>query len=140
MSLITGGEYFRFEAACILILSQLPELFICVFAGITLGRLLSEKTAPAVTSALVSGSGILGGAWMPLDAMKGFEKVCEFLPFYPSVKIGRAITGALHSVPDAAGVFAPYAFDTSVCFGFLTLGVYAVLLAAACFFAFSERK
>ena len=89
---------------------------------------------------MVSGSGILGGAWMPLDAMKGFEKVCELLPFYPSVKIGRAITGALHSVPDAAGVFAPYAFDTSVCFGFLTLGVYAVLLAAACFFAFSERK
>ena len=140
LSLITGGEYFRFEAACLLILSQLPELFICVFAGITLGRLLSEKTAPAVTSALVSGSGILGGAWMPLDAMQGFEKVCEFLPFYPSVKIGRAITGALHSVSDAAGVFAPYAFDTSVCFGFLTLGVYAVLLAAACFFAFSERK
>ena len=140
LSLITGGEYFRFEAACLLILSQLPELFICVFAGITLGRLLSEKTAPAVTSALVSGSGILGGAWMPLDAMKDLEKICEFLPFYPSVKIGRAITGALHSVPDAAGVFAPYAFDTSVCFGFLTLGVYAVLLAAACFFAFSERK
>lgn len=140
LSLITGGEYFSFKAACLLILSQLPELFICVFAGILLGRLLSEKAAPAVTSAFVSGSGILGGAWMPLDAMKGFETVCEFLPFYPSVKIGRAITGALHSVPDATGVFFPYAFDTATCLGFLTLGVYAVLLATACLLAFAERK
>lgn len=140
LSLITGGEYFSFASACLLILSQLPELVICVLTGILFGKLLSEKAAPAVCSAFVSGSGIFGGVWMPLDAIKGFEKACEFLPFYPSVKIGRAITGAVHTVPNAAGEFAVYTFDTSACLGFLTLGAYVVVFAAACIFAFNERK
>lgn len=84
---------------------------------------------------------ILGGAWMPLDIMGGFEKFCEFLPFYPSVKIGRAITGALHSVSDYATNYREaYAFDTTTRLGFLTVFLYAVVFAAFSFFSFSKRK
>lgn len=141
LSLITGDGYFTFGAACLLILSQLPELFVCVFVGIFAGAVLSEKSAPAITSAFVSASGILGGAWMPLDIMGWFEKFCEFLPFYPSVKIGRAITGALHSVSDYATNYREaYAFDTTTCLGFLTVFLYAVVFAAFSFFSFSKRK
>ena len=53
LSLITGDGYFTFGAACLLILSQLPELFVCVFVGIFAGAVLSEKSAPAITSAFV---------------------------------------------------------------------------------------
>lgn len=78
---------------------------------------------------------------MPLDIMGGFEKFCEFLPFYPSVKIGRAITGALHSVSDYATNYREaYAFDTTTCLGFLTVFLYAVVFAAFSFFSFSKRK
>lgn len=90
---------------------------------------------------LASASGILGGAWMPLDIMGGVEKFCEFLPFYPSVKIGREITGALHSVSDYATNYREaYAFDTTTCLGFLTVFLYAVVFAAFSFFSFSKRK
>ncbi len=38
---------------------------------------------------------------MPLDSMGGFEDFCCFLPFYPSVVLGRITTGALTSFGEA---------------------------------------
>jgi ABC-type polysaccharide/polyol phosphate export permease len=36
---------------------------------------------------------MLGGCWMSLDLMGGFEKFCRFLPFYPAVRISREVFG-----------------------------------------------
>ena len=122
LSLIMQSSYFSFGASILLILSQLPILLICIFLGILFGSLLNDKSAPAVTSIFISASGILGGAWMPLDTMGGFETFCRFLPFYPSVYIGRTITGALHTYPST-----PYVFDNVAYLGLIPIGIFLIL-------------
>lgn len=67
----------------------LPLMFF-LFCGVLLGIALNDRAAPGVSSALITGAGFLGGCWMPMDTMGGFETVCRFLPFYPSVILARA--------------------------------------------------
>ncbi len=141
LSLITGGEYFSFARACQLLLSELPMLFICVFSGILFGVIMNDKTAPAITSVFISASGILGGAWMPLDTMGGFETICRFLPFYPSVYIGRIITGASHSVTDYANpVRELYVFDNIALLGIIPIVIFLVLSIFSACFSFSKKR
>lgn len=119
-----------------------PVVMLTLFAVINSS--VPEKQVVFGYTSLIPGVIVFGFSFVSLSLCLLVSKDCKtaFLRrLYASpLKSADFVTGALHSVPDAAGVFAPYAFDTSVCFGFLTLGVYAVLLAAACFFAFSERK
>jgi ABC-2 type transport system permease protein len=129
LSLITGGGYFSFGAAVLLALEMLPMLAIFLFFGILFGCLFNEKSAPGLCSVIISACGILGGAWMPLDTMGSFETFCRFLPFYPSVYIGRAITGASKMSGDL------YALDATATLGcipvilFLTAGIILSVLA-----------
>ena len=97
----SGSGFVSFGESLLLILEMLPMMFINIFIGMILATLLNEKSAPAVTSIFISLSGIIGGAWMPLETMGDFEKVAECLPFYPSVYLGRIITNATHTVPIA---------------------------------------
>ena len=68
---------------------MLPLLFF-LFCGVLLGISLNDRAAPGVSSALITGAGFLGGCWMPMQNMGGFETVCRILPFYPSVILARA--------------------------------------------------
>lgn len=132
LSLFGEGGYFSFGAAVLLGVQMLPTLFTFAFMGIAFGTVLNEKSAPAICSVVISAAGVLGGAWMPLDAMGAFETVCRALPFYPAVMIGRGITGALHSYPDETGLsLAPYVFDHAA--GLALVSVFLWLLAAAIF-------
>lgn len=137
VSLVVGGGYFAFGAAVLLMLEMLPMLIICVAFGVFIGSVLNEKAAPAISSIFVSAAGILGGAWMPLDVMGGFETFCRFLPFYPSVYIGRVITGAEHSAIDpVTQTFPAYTFDSVAKLGFIPIAVFLALgcvLAAVAF-------
>ena len=135
VSLIVGGTYFSFGAALLLMLEMLPMLLICIAFGVFFGSVLNDKSAPAISSVFVSAAGILGGAWLPLDTMGGFETFCRFLPFYPSVYLGRVITGASHSVPDAGS----YAFDGVAKLGFIPIIVFLALGCALAVFAFKRN-
>lgn len=73
------------------IAALIPVLLMNVCLGIAFGSLLSEKAAPGIASILISGSGFLSGAWMPVDQMGRFETICRCLPFYPAVSLGRAV-------------------------------------------------
>ncbi len=65
---------------------------------------------------------------MPLDAMGGLETFCRFLPFYPSVYIGRVITGAVHTfVEQPDGVPQAYSFDSVASLGFIPIFVFLAL-------------
>lgn len=130
ISLFIGSGYIGFGKCLLLAVEQLPALTLNVFLGIIVGALLNEKSAPAITSIVISASGILGGAWMPLDTMGGFESFCKLLPFYPSVYLGRIITGATHTPTDFANPAAvsAYSFDTTGVISVIVLSVY--LLAA----------
>lgn len=129
ISLIAGGAYFSFGAAMLLMLEMLPMLLFCIFTGIFFGSVLNDKAAPGISSVFISAAGVLGGCWMPLDVMGGFETFCRVLPFYPSVYVGRVITGATHSYGDV------YAFDSIASLGlipifvFLAAGVVLALVA-----------
>jgi ABC-2 type transport system permease protein len=120
ISLITTAEFFSFGSALLLILSSLPALIMSIFFGIFIGSALNDKAAPGICSIVISASGVLSGAWMPLDTMGGFETFCRFLPFYPSVYLGRITTGAIHTL---GGV---YQFDDIALYGIITVIIYMV--------------
>ena len=71
-------------------LAAIPAVLFFVACGILFGTILGERSAPGVSSAIISAAGLLGGCWMSLELMGGFEKFCRFLPFYPAVRISRA--------------------------------------------------
>lgn len=137
---VGGEEYFSFGTALLLMAEMLPMLVICIAFGILFGTVLNDKSAPGITSVFITASGILGGAWMPLDVMGGFETFCRFLPFYPSVYIGRVITGAGHSVTDyVAMVSEPYTFDETAKLGLIPIAVFLVVSVALSLAVFSAK-
>lgn len=71
-------------------LAAIPAVLFFVACGILFGTILGERSAPGVSSAIISAAGLLGGCWMSLELMGGFEKFCRFLPFYPAVRMSRA--------------------------------------------------
>ena len=71
-------------------LAAIPAILFFVACGILLGTVLGERSAPGVSSAIISAAGLLGGCWMSLDLMGSFETFCRFLPFYPAVRMSRA--------------------------------------------------
>lgn len=142
VSLITGEEYLSFGAAALLEVNSIPILLINVFIGIGIGAALNDKAAPGVTSVFITASGVLGGAWMPLDTMGGFETFCRFLPFYPAVYIGRIISGASHTITDfseGAPAFIPYEFDDKAVWAVVAIGVYLILSVAFALISFKAK-
>lgn len=140
VALIVGGGYFSFGAALLLMLEMLPMLLISIAFGVLFGSVLNDKSAPAISSVFISAAGILGGAWMPLDTMGGFETFCRFLPFYPSVYIGRVITGGTHSTIDAVTNSYPvYTFDNVAKLGFIPIVVFLVAGCVLAALAFKSR-
>ncbi len=120
ISLISSVSFLSFMEIILLILSQLPILITYIFLGILLGALFNDKTAPGICSIFISLAGMLGGCWMPLEAMGGFEAFCRFLPFYPSVYIGRVITGAQNSF----GI--TYTFDKVAALGLIPIALFMI--------------
>ena len=104
----------------LLTLSQLPILLINIFLGILFGTLFNDKTAPGICSIFISLSGILGGCWMPIETMGSFELFCRFLPFYPSIYIGRVITDSTN----ALGL--TYYFDSIAIIGLVTILLFMI--------------
>ena len=135
----SGTGFVSFGESLLLILEMLPMMFINIFIGMILATLLNEKSAPAVTSIFISISGIIGGAWMPLETMGDFEKVAECLPFYPSVYLGRIITNATHTVPDSLGNPVYYSFsDRGLMFLLILIG-YLTIFGALTVLFFNKR-
>jgi ABC-2 type transport system permease protein len=98
--------------------SQIPMLIINIFLGLLFGTILSDKSAPGICSVFISLSGILGGCWMPLETMAGFETFCRFFPFYPSVYIGRIVTNATNAFGNI------YTFDNIALLGLIPLIIF----------------
>ena len=118
IALISKTAFISFITILLMALSQLPMLLISIFLGILFGTLFSDKSAPGVCSLFINVAGILGGCWMPVETMGNFELVCRFLPFYPSVYIGRVVTSSV----DSFG--ATYQFDNVAKLGIIPIFVF----------------
>ena len=98
ISLISNVDFISVGNIILLIISQLPILITNIFFGVLFGTIFNDKSAPGICSIFISLSGILGGCWMPVETMGAFELFCRFLPFYPSVYIGRIITNSTNAL------------------------------------------
>lgn len=136
---ISGTGFISFGASLLLIVEMLPIMSINIFIGMILATLLNEKSAPAVTSIFISLSGIIGGAWMPLETMGNFERVAEALPFYPAVYLGRVVTGATHTLPDNMGNPVYYTFSDRGLMFLLILFGYLLVFGLLTVIFFNKR-
>lgn len=133
ISFISKSGFMPFLNVLLLIVSQLPLLIINVCIGILLGTIFNDKSAPGFCSVFISLSGILGGCWMPLETMGGFETFCRFLPFYPSVYIGRIITNA------TSAVGLEYTFNSIARLGLISISAYMIASIVLAVFAFKKN-
>ena len=124
LSLILNVDFFSFSKCLLLILSQIPILIIYISLGIIFGTCLNEKSSPGLTSIIISASGILGGAWMPLDALGNFEKISLLFPFYPCTYLGRIITESYHTPINST--ITKYTFDNNAFIGLFTLSIWLI--------------
>jgi hypothetical protein len=69
---------------------------------------------------------------MPLEIMGGFETFCKFLPFYPSVYLGRITAGATNALN------ALYTFDGYAVVAIIT--IFAYMLASIILTIFTFKK
>ncbi|MBQ8401863.1 MAG: ABC transporter permease [Clostridia bacterium] len=101
---LPAGDPLSFAGCMGVVVCTLPFMAFCVGLGIVFGKLLSQKAAPGIASAVLSVSSFLGGCWMDVSLFgKGFGTVCTLLPWYPAVRLGRWLTGAgTYNVADSA--------------------------------------
>ena len=131
--------FIPFYKSLLLILVMIPIMAINIFVGLIFGAILNDKAAPGISSIFISLSGIIGGAWMPLETMGNFEVIAECLPFYPSVYLGRCVTSARHVLVDELGNTTYYTFsDRGLLFVFVTLA-YLLLLSILTIIFFNKR-
>ena len=113
--LFTNSDFISIWNILLLLVSQLPMLITNIFLGILFGTILNDKSAPGICSVFISLAGILGGCWMPIETMGGFETFCRFLPFYPAVYIGRIITNSTNALGTT------YTFDSIASLGLIPI-------------------
>ena len=133
ISVISNVGFVSISDILLLIISQLPMLITNIFLGILFGTIFSDKSAPGICSVFISLAGILGGCWMPIETMGGFETFCRFLPFYPSVYIGRIITNSTNALGIA------YSFDDIASFGLITISLFMIASIFLAIIAFNKN-
>lgn len=133
ISLISNIGFVSFGNILLLIVAELPILITNIFLGILFGTIFNDKSAPAICSVFISLSGILGGCWMPIETMGAFETFCRFLPFYPSVYIGRIITNAKNALG------TQYIFGSVSSLGLIPIFVFMIASVILTIFAFKKN-
>lgn len=133
ISLISSVNYLSIGSILLLFVSQLPILITNVFLGVFIGTILNDKSAPGICSIFISLAGILGGCWMPIETMGGFESLCRILPFYPSVYIGRVITNSYNAFGQV------YAFNSVAILGLIPISVFTLASVVLTIVAFNKN-
>ncbi|MBQ8642016.1 MAG: hypothetical protein IJ480_07325 [Clostridia bacterium] len=89
---VLRGEGLSFAGCMGAVLCGVPTMVFSIGLGVLLGSLLSSKAAPGISSAIISAASLLGGCWMDAALLgEGFETACLLLPWYPAVRMGRAM-------------------------------------------------
>ncbi len=134
ISLISNVGFISIGSILLLIIVELPILISNIFLGVLFGTIFNDKSAPAICSVFISFAGILGGCWMPIETMGAFESFCRFLPFYPSVYIGRIITNSTN----ALGI--TYSFNNVASLGLIPISLFVIVSIFLTIIAFKKNK
>ena len=132
ISLISNIGFISIGNIFLLIIAQLPILITNIFLGILFGTIFNDKSAPGICSVFISLAGILGGCWMPIETMGAFESFCRFLPFYPSVYIGRIITNATNTFGNT------YSFNNVAGLGLIPISIFMIASIVLTIIAFKR--
>lgn len=101
ISLITGVEI-RITGLIISIIILIPSAVMFIGFGVLAGMLFSDKSAPAMSSIIISLGSFLGGIWFDAKSTGGVMlKICKCLPFYyctESVRTATAMNTDIFSV------------------------------------------
>ena len=133
VSLISNVNFISIGSILVLTVSQLPILITNIFLGILFGTIFNDKTAPGICSVFISLAGILGGCWMPVETMGGFETFCRYLPFYPSVYIGRIITNSTNALGET------YTFEKTAGLGLIPICLFMIFSIIFSIVAFKKN-
>lgn len=73
------------------VLLLIPSMLFYATVGTLIGSIAENPNqAGPLSSIIISGAGLLGGVWLPIETMsKGFITVCRCLPFYNCVLAGK---------------------------------------------------
>ncbi len=103
------------------IVTVFPAVFFFIGVGILFGSVFSDKSAPGITSIVITLAGFMSGAWMPIEAGTTLSTVYSIFPFYPSVLAARtalslnALTFANFALPLlTVSLYAVVAFSLAV--------------------------
>ncbi|MBQ0099477.1 MAG: ABC transporter permease [Firmicutes bacterium] len=79
------------------IIMLIPSMIFFSSCGVFLGTIAkSEKQVGPISSMLVTGVGIMGGVFMPIETISGgFLTVCKILPFYNGVNLAKCAFSSL---------------------------------------------
>lgn len=92
IALITGTEL-NILGMLLSIFILIPSALMFLGFGLIFGTLFSDKSAPAVSSVVISLSSFLGGIWFDAKATGGVMlKICRCLPFFYCTETARSAT------------------------------------------------
>ncbi len=94
------------------IIFLLPTALFYISTGLLIGVLVkNEKQAGPLSSIIISGAGMLGGVFMPIEAIGGtFLTVSKYLPFYNGVNVAKqALLGNFKEILSGGLIVFAYA-------------------------------
>lgn len=105
------GESLNIQYIPLCFLVSIPSVILFIGLGIIFGFLFSEKSAPGLSSIIISAAPILGGVWMDLDMIGGqLLAVAKCFPFYYAVSSCRKIMeGNFNDVPQSIMILSIWA-------------------------------
>lgn len=97
---IFSGYTFNILNVVVSIITLIPSVILFIGFGMLFGTLFGEKSAPPLTSIIITISSILGGIWMDIESLNsGMKTICNILPFYHGVEAARmAIVGEFDKI------------------------------------------
>lgn len=92
ISFITGVEI-NITGLLLSIIILIPSAVMFIGFGVLAGTIFSDKSAPAMSSIIISVGSFLGGIWFDAKATGGVMlKICKCLPFYYCTEAVRTTT------------------------------------------------
>ena len=105
------GYTFNIFNVLVSIITLIPSVILFIGFGMLFGTLFGEKSAPPLTSIIITVSAILGGIWMDVDSLNSIMKnICSIFPFYHGVQVARmAVVGKFDNIITPLIVVSIYA-------------------------------